>query len=324
MSLKCSLIIPVYNEESCLRKCLESCFHQSLPSDDYEVIVVDDGSSDGSVAIAQSFPVRVVEQKNQGPAKARNSGAEVAQGRIFVFTDADCYLSYHFLKNMTDPILSGECDGVQGVYGTEQKEFMSQFVQKEIESRYDVMKKNQYIDHIGTYAAAYSSNVFCSFDGFCTDFKTASGEDTEFSHRLASKGHLLKLSNHAQVFHEHPSRFFEYLRIKFYRGYWRVLLYSRHPERVLKDSYTPQILKFEVAIAPVFLCGLFLSLWFGEYLVIGFSLLTVYGKSSFDIAKRMRRPIFSFPLVLISVVARSLSLWAGLVAGSCSGLISRS
>ena len=83
-----SVIIPVYNGGRHLRAALESVFAQTYRP--FEVIVVDDGSTDDSSAIAQSFPdVRYIHQQNQGVAAARNRGIDAARGEFFAFLDQD-------------------------------------------------------------------------------------------------------------------------------------------------------------------------------------------------------------------------------------------
>jgi glycosyltransferase involved in cell wall biosynthesis len=83
-----SVIVPVYNRERFLCETLESVF--ALDYEPFEVIVVDDGSTDGSAAIARSFPaVRCLEQENRGPAAARNAAIEVARGEFIAFVDSD-------------------------------------------------------------------------------------------------------------------------------------------------------------------------------------------------------------------------------------------
>jgi glycosyltransferase involved in cell wall biosynthesis len=82
-----SLVVPVYNSERFLGEALESLFR--LDYERFEVIVVDDGSSDGSVGVARSFPVRLIEQENKGPAAARNAGLAVADGEFLGIHDSD-------------------------------------------------------------------------------------------------------------------------------------------------------------------------------------------------------------------------------------------
>jgi glycosyltransferase involved in cell wall biosynthesis len=83
-----SVVIPVYNGEPFLREALDSVLAQDY--EPFEVVVVDDGSTDGSGAIARSYPeVRYIRQENQGPAVARNAGIAAARGEFLAFFDAD-------------------------------------------------------------------------------------------------------------------------------------------------------------------------------------------------------------------------------------------
>ena len=84
-----SVIIPVYNGERYLAQAIESVLAQTLPPS--EIIVIDDGSTDGSVAIAERFAeqVRIDQQENRGAASARNRGVDLAKGSLLAFLDAD-------------------------------------------------------------------------------------------------------------------------------------------------------------------------------------------------------------------------------------------
>jgi glycosyltransferase involved in cell wall biosynthesis len=92
-----SVIVPVYNRERFLRETLGSIF--ALDYEPFEVIVVDDGSADGSAAIAQSFPdVRYLRQENRGPAAARNAGIDASRGEFIAFVDSDDVVLPHKLS----------------------------------------------------------------------------------------------------------------------------------------------------------------------------------------------------------------------------------
>ncbi len=83
-----SVVMPVFDAEPFLRDALDSVYAQDYTP--FEVIVVDDGSTDGSAAIARSYPgLRYLRQENQGPSAARNAGIEAARGEIVAFADAD-------------------------------------------------------------------------------------------------------------------------------------------------------------------------------------------------------------------------------------------
>lgn len=93
---KFSIIIPVYNVEKYLRKCLNSVFSQNYKN--YEVIVVNDGTKDNSMDIVKDYPVKVINQKNQGLSVARNNGVEKATGEYILFLDSDDYIEKGLLE----------------------------------------------------------------------------------------------------------------------------------------------------------------------------------------------------------------------------------
>lgn len=283
--MRCSLIIPAYNAEKTIALCLESALNQSLSREEYEIIVVDDGSTDKTPEIVKRHPVRLIQQENQGPAAARNKGANEAKGDILVFTDSDCELDFDFLKRIVSPIEDDpEIVGVQGSYKTKQKEFMAQFGQVEIETRYKRMAKNKYIDFIGTYAAAYKKDIFQKYGGFDTGFPLASGEDAEFSYRLSEKGNKMVFNPEAFVYHKHPHTLREYLRVKYWRAYWRIPAYKKNPQKIIKDSYTPQTLKIQILIVGLIGISLFCTLLFGSNLNIPLLLSLIFIISSLPFA----------------------------------------
>lgn len=92
--IKLSIIIPVYNVEKYIGRCLDSCIKQDLPLDEYEILVVNDGSMDESIEIVRRYAeqyqnIRIVEQKNAGPSVARNRGIKEAKGEYLWFIDSD-------------------------------------------------------------------------------------------------------------------------------------------------------------------------------------------------------------------------------------------
>lgn len=98
-----SVIIPTYNEEKNISACLDSLLKNSL--EDFEILVVDDGSTDSTKAIAGSFKrVKIFTQGHRGAGAARNLGAKHAKGQILVFVDADMTFDTEFLKNLIEPI----------------------------------------------------------------------------------------------------------------------------------------------------------------------------------------------------------------------------
>lgn len=111
---KISIIIPVYNSENYLEKCLDSVFSQTF--DDYEVIIVNDGSPDGSQAVIdrylKKYPHKIIalRQENAGQAAARNRGLSVAGGEFVFFVDSDDYLHKAALQTAYSRVVSQALD----------------------------------------------------------------------------------------------------------------------------------------------------------------------------------------------------------------------
>lgn len=105
--LKLSVIVPVYNVEKYLSKCVESLLCQDLPPEEYEIILVDDGSPDRCGEICDEYAadhhqIKVIHRPNGGLSAARNTGIEIAQGRYVQFVDSDDYLEPNVLKFLVE------------------------------------------------------------------------------------------------------------------------------------------------------------------------------------------------------------------------------
>lgn len=242
-----SVVVPAYNAERVLGKCLAALGEQSRAP--HEVIVVDDGSTDGTAELARSYGVRVLCQANAGPSAARNAGARAAQGDLLLFTDADCVPAPDWVERMTAAFVDPLVAGVKGVYRTSQEAWVARFVQIEHEDKYDRMRRSPFIDFIDTYAAAYRREVFLSLGGF--DESLGGCEDQEFSFRLAERGHRLVLAPDAIVSHRHTDNVFWYARRKWAIGYWKARVTRRHPSKLVQDSRTPQVLKVQMGLVGV-------------------------------------------------------------------------
>lgn len=101
---KFSIIIPVYNVCDYVKRCLDSVFLQSYS--DYEVIVVNDGSLDGSMDIVKNYDVKIINQKNMGLSAARNRGVKAATGDYLIFLDSDDYWEKDLLKEVNDAVFN--------------------------------------------------------------------------------------------------------------------------------------------------------------------------------------------------------------------------
>ncbi|MEA3339293.1 MAG: glycosyltransferase [Chloroflexota bacterium] len=311
-----SIIVPVYNTEDTLDDCLVALETQTLPGEQYEIVVVDDGSTDGSADIARQHQVRLIQQPNAGPAAARNRGARAARGELLLFTDADCAPAPDWLERMMAPFRDPKVAGCKGVYRTRQTELVARFVQLEYEGKYARMAHQERIDFVDTYSAAYRRDIFLTNGGFDERFPTASVEDQEFSFRLARQGYRLVCVPQAVVYHRHDVTIGEYWRRKFGIGYWKALLLRWHPERAVRDSHTPQTLKAQVGLIGLLVALLFLAPFWSPIrwgaLVLAALLWLTMMPFLLRLVGRDRAVAAAAPFLL---TLRALALGAGLLAG---------
>jgi cellulose synthase/poly-beta-1,6-N-acetylglucosamine synthase-like glycosyltransferase len=311
-----SVIVPAYNAETTLDDCLRALEDQMLPRERYEIIVVNDGSTDQTAEVARGHDVRLLRQPHAGPAAARNRGAANARGDLLLFTDADCAPTTTWIERLTDPFDDPEIVGAKGTYRTRQQGLVARFVQLEYEHKYTRMARQETIDFVDTYSAAYRRDVFLANGGFDTIFPTISVEDQELSFRLTRKGHRMVFVPDAVVYHHHCTTPLAYFRRKIRIAYWKALLLRRYPERAIHDSHTPQTLKAQIGLLG--LCLLLIPLTpFWASARWGVAVLSVcFALTALSFLLRVVQqdlPVISVAPFLL--LWRALALGMGLVAG---------
>lgn len=115
--IKLSIIIPVFNVEKYIERCITSCINQNLPENEYEIIVVNDGSPDNSPQIAENIAknyknIIIIHRINGGLSAARNTGLKVAKGEYVWFVDSDDWIETNCLKQLTDTLLRENLDAL--------------------------------------------------------------------------------------------------------------------------------------------------------------------------------------------------------------------
>jgi glycosyltransferase involved in cell wall biosynthesis len=215
--LDISIIVPTRNRPGKIEKCLRAIADQTHPHDRFEVIVVDDGSDAPLATTVLPFcahlQLQLVEQKNAGPARARNTGAKHAAGTLLVFTDDDCEptpgwlaaLHRHF-QRCPDRALGGETINAlpENAYSS-----ASQLL---VDYLYEYYGADAAADGDGaaTSPPFFTSNnlavpaaLFREVGEFDDSFALAGGEDREFCDRWQERGYRLLRAPDAIVRHSH-------------------------------------------------------------------------------------------------------------------------
>lgn len=196
-----SVVVPVYNGESTLAACLGAL--RASDTRDLELIVVDDGSTDKSVSIAQAHGARVLRMERQGgPARARNRGAAEAKAPILFFTDADVAV----LPDTVGRILARfeadpELDALFGSYtlDTPDPGFFS--IYKNVVHHYTHQTSREEAASFWTGCGAIKKAAFLAIGGFDEGYGGATIEDIELGTRLYSKGGKIRLFRDIQATH---------------------------------------------------------------------------------------------------------------------------
>ena len=308
--------MPAYNTARTLGACLEALLDQSIARSEYEILVVDDGSTDHTQEVAKTYGVRVLFQSHQGPGAARNLGVSHAKGELVLFTDADCVPIREWIEEMIKPFAEPSVVAAKGAYRTCQKGVLAQFIQAEFEERYALLERARYIDFVDSHSAIFRRQEFLAVGGFDPHFRIS--EDVDLSYRLHERGYRMVFNPKAIVYHCHPETLPAYFLAKLQRAYWRTKSYRQHPGKMLQDSYTPQILKAQIGL--VLLLGVAsLSLLVSPtpalmastaIILLGFLLSTL----SFSSKVAHRNPVLGLvsPLLLFY---RAMALGLGFAAG---------
>lgn len=313
-----TVIIPVRNDARGIDRCLAGIARQCVS---LEVIVIDDGSSDGTGAVAQSHGVRVLNGGGRGAAAARNLGAQAASCEILLFTDGDCIPCPGWAKSLVEPIAQGHCIATKGSYRSRQSSHTAQFVQVEYEERYERMRQLAEIDFLDTYSLGVRRSDLLAIGGFDEAFAGASVEDQEMSFRLHERGRFLFVSQ-AVVEHLHADRPGVYFRKKLRIGRGKATLIRRHRERLGTDSHTPRGLVLQVPAVWASLSFLLVSPWISGAWLLAFAAAVspaVLSLPLLVLAVRRQGPGFAGPAMALSLV-RGWSLSLGFAWGLVSPL----
>ncbi|MEW6235138.1 MAG: glycosyltransferase family 2 protein [Candidatus Omnitrophota bacterium] len=328
-SLGFSIIIPVYNGEKTLPDTLRSV--SSLEGGPFEIVVVDDGSTDRTPDIAREYNAVVVRMdQNQGPAAARNMGARFASHDILVFTDSDVLLPKRLLGIVAGHFNKTAADAVQGVF-SEVCPFANYFSQyKNLYNRFVLTNLPDWIDTTFTSITAVRRAAFLDSGGFDEGIRGASVEDRTLGRNLRKTGCRIRLDRSIEVIHNKKLTCSGFIRNQFRRSrdLAKLMLRNRSepPLPPLEQDAAPEVrfgtnsLSTMLRIPAAYLGILFCGIAFADpiFLVAAafWALLFLHLIAPLEWRLLRRRGLFfalkGIPVNFLDAVASGLGIAAGL------------
>lgn len=255
--MKVSCIIPSYNDKKFILKCIGSLKQQSLHKKDFEIIVVDDGSTDGTSELLKKIKgIKLFSLKHAGRSKARNYGLQKTKAPIVFFAESDAVYSKNFLKDCLKHFTDPEVGGVIGKL--EALNLESPWVQcraAELNARFEKNYKP-------FTAWMYRAKTIKELKGF--DARLDIGEDVDLGQRVLKKGFRLVYEKKAVWKHFEPDTIKKVWKRFWFRG-------SEMPKYYKKNSFPWLVLLLDfIAFAsiPAFLIDSLLPLIFVFYAII--------------------------------------------------------
>ncbi len=227
---KASVIICSYNGAATLESCLKSM--QKLRYPDYEVIFVDDGSTDKTQQILERFPwiTNLRYKKNMGLSHARNVGASEAKGDIIVYTDSDCEADEDWLYYMALALVRSNHVGIGGPnLIPDDGSWVADCVGLSPGGPTHVMIDDRTAEHVPGCNMAYYKWAWQQVNGFDPQFRSA-GDDVDFIWRLQHLNYTIGFSPAAQVWHYRRNTIQAYLKQQRGYGTAEAMLKYKHPD----------------------------------------------------------------------------------------------
>lgn len=253
---KISIIIPTYNRAEKLKRCLKSILSLRYRSDWYEIIIVDDASTDRTKGVIKEFSdwykniSLISNKKNRGPASSRNKGVKNSKGEIIVFIDDDCIPQKGWFKEIEkshkrykhELAIGGKTESLDK---TKNISIFRDFQRKYCMKRNSIHKKHLY--YLPTDNISYKREVFKKVGYFNESLRYS--EDIEFNMRLSKINKPVKYNKDMIVYHEHEKTIRDFIKRSYQYGRYIPLIKKEHPElRLIAPLDLLSSIKFIFAI----------------------------------------------------------------------------
>ncbi|MBO3810225.1 MAG: glycosyltransferase [Candidatus Brockarchaeota archaeon] len=316
-AVKVSIIIPVKNNVDLLEKCLASIRSLDFPTNILDVVVVDGGSNDGSVEVAEKFGCRVIIEDKSIISYARDLGVKHASGEFIAFTDSDCIVDKGWLKEL---LKCFEGDGIAAVGGPNLTPENESDFGKSVGDVFAFLSKAgprygleageaMEIHHNPTCNVMYRRGVLEEVGGF--NHKLVTVDDEELDYRIRRRGYRILYTPKAIVYHYRRRGWRSFARMAYNYGLGRTQAIKLHRDMGRWFHYAPPaiILLIFLLLAlslvnSIFLISAFLTLFLGG---VGIAFMSLYlsGKTG-------RSPLRYFGLIAVWFWGYGLGMLRGL------------
>lgn len=224
-----SVVVCSYNGARTIRDCFEGLLRLEYPN--FEVIVVDDGSTDATAAITRQYGFRLISTENRGLSSARNTGMQAAMGEIVAYIDDDAYPDPHWLTYLAATFMATDYVGVGGPNLAPPGDGrIADCVANAPGGPVHVLLSDQEAEHIPGCNMAFRKTALQAIGGFDPQFRTA-GDDVDVCWRLQQQGWTLGFSPAALVWHHRRNSIRTYWRQQQGYGKAEALLEKKWPEK---------------------------------------------------------------------------------------------
>ena len=259
-----SIIIPLYNRPAEIRELLDSLVQQAYKH--FEVVVVEDGSTEKSEDIVASFrdrlEVKYFFKENSGPGLSRNYGAERASGDYFIFLDSDCIVPVEYLQEIENELSTSPVDAFGGPdrahesFTDQQKAINYSMTSILTTGGIRGKKKSMEKFHPRSFNMGFSRRVFETTKGFSG---MRFGEDIDMSIRIMEAGFQTRLFPAAYVYHKRRTSWKKFFKQIYNSGIARINLYLLHPASLKVVHLLPAC--FVVGVSVLVIGAILVSIW---------------------------------------------------------------
>lgn len=301
-----SIVIPTYNEQEFIGRCLTSLMSINYPSGLLEIILVDNGSTDNTLKIASGYPITILEKKDGYVGAVRNYGASHSKGEILVFLDSDCIVEPTWILN-----------GIKKITESESAVFGGQYLLREDPSwleKYWILSDKGNIIHQTTLVGGcifIQKSIFNKVGGF--DESLSSGEDSKLTTDLRAGGSFVIIDPTLSVIHlGYPATIFKFVK----RQIWHSADYVSKFPGSLNDKVFLLIIMFLSSMTLLFISIINGSLFWtlglaGSLTVPGILSIKRIIRSKFSVGNPGKLSTIYFVDILY-VIGRSIGVIFGL------------